>query len=127
MRYRVMVVEDDSSIAQILLVALGTLPNVEAVRAYSGEEAIRLWEERPADVVLVDYNMREMTGVELIRYLRERGATQPMLMVTAYDSIDVQHAASAAGVTSFITKPFFIDQLVAQIRAFLPKESTAPA
>jgi DNA-binding response OmpR family regulator len=38
----------------------------------------------------------------------------------------VQHAASAAGVTSFITKPFFIDQLVAQIRAFLPKESTAP-
>ena len=127
MRYRVMVVEDDSSIAQILLVALGTLPNVEAVCAYSGEEAIRLWEERPADVVLVDYNMREMTGVELIRYLRERGATQPMLMVTAYDSIDVQHAASAAGVTSFITKPFFIDQLVAQIRAFLPKESTAPA
>ncbi len=123
MRYRVMIVEDDSAIAQTLLLALGTLPDVDAVRAYSGEEAIRLWKQQPADVLLTDHNMREMTGVELIRLLRSQGATQPMLMLTAYDSIDVQHAASSAGVTDFIAKPFFIDQLLDQIAKLLYKSA----
>ncbi len=121
MRYRVIVVEDDSAIAQTLLLALGTLPDVEAVRAYSGEEALRLWAERPADLLLTDHNMREMTGVELVRQLRAQGATQPMLLLTAYDSIAVQHAASSVGVTEFIAKPFFIDQLLDRIGKLLRK------
>ena len=125
MRYRVIVVEDDSAIAQTLLMALGTLPDVEAVRAYSGDEALRLWAERPADLLLTDHNMREMTGVELVRQLRAQGATQPMLLLTAYDSIDVQHAASSAGVTEFIAKPFFIDQMLDRIGKLLRKGASS--
>ena len=129
MPYRVMIVEDDSAIAQSLLLALKTLtsPAIDAVRAYSGEEAIRLWAEQPADLLLTDHNMREMSGVELVRHLRAQGATQPMLLLTAYDSIDVQHAARKAGVTEFISKPFFIDQLLDQISDLLGKGSSAQA
>ncbi len=127
MRYRVIVVEDDSAIAQTLLMALGTLPDVEAVRAYSGDEALRLWAEQPAHLLLTDHNMREMTGVELVRQLRAQGATQPMLLLTAYDSIDVQHAASSAGVTEFIAKPFFIDQLLDRIGKLLRKGAPSQA
>jgi DNA-binding response OmpR family regulator len=129
MTYRVMIVEDDSAIAQSLLLALKTLtsPAIDAVRAYSGEEAIRLWAEQPADLLLTDHNMREMSGVELVGHLREQGATQPMLLLTAYDSIVVQLAARNAGVTDFIAKPFFIDQLLDQISDLLRKGSSAQA
>ena len=119
MSYRVMIVEDDSSIAQTMVLALRLIPNVEVERAYNGEEALRLWTEKPADVLLTDYHMREMTGMELVRHLRANNFTQPMIMITAYDSVELQREAREAGVTQVIGKPFFIDQLIDRVSELL--------
>ena len=119
MSYRVFIVEDDSSIAQTLILAMRYIPNVEAVRAYNGEEALRLWIAQPADILLTDFHMREMNGLELVRQLRSRNFTQPMLMLTAYDTIDLQREAREAGVTQLIPKPFFIDQLIDRVSELL--------
>lgn len=119
MSYRVMIVEDDSSIAQTMVLALRLIPNVEVDRAYNGEEALRLWNEKPADVLLTDYHMREMTGMELVRHLRDNNFTQPMIMITAYDSVELQREAREAGVTEVIAKPFFIDQLIDRVSELL--------
>ena len=119
MSYRVMIVEDDSSIAQTMVLALRLIPNVEVDRAYNGEEALRLWTEKPADVLLTDYHMREMTGMELVRHLRANNFTQPMIMITAYDSVELQREAREAGVTQVIGKPFFIDQLIDRVSELL--------
>jgi CheY-like chemotaxis protein len=114
-----MIVEDDSSIAQTMVLALRLIPNVEVDRAYNGEEALRLWTEKPADVLLTDYHMREMTGMELVRHLRANNYTQPMIMITAYDSVELQREAREAGVTQVIGKPFFIDQLIDRVSELL--------
>ncbi len=116
---RILVVEDDSSIAQTLVLMLRTLPDVEVVRAYDGEEALKEWEQRPADIVLTDNHMRGMTGIELVKTLRERQCQQPMLMLTAYDSVQLQREAREVGVTELIAKPFFFDQLLERVQSFL--------
>lgn len=118
---RILIVEDDSSIAKTLMLMLQTLPDVEVLRAYDGEEAIGLWAKRPADIVLTDNHMRGMSGLELVRALRLQGARQPILMITAYDSVQLQRDARAAGVTELIAKPFFFDQLLDRIASLLPQ------
>ena len=119
---RILIVEDDSSIAQTLLLMLRTLPDVEVERAFDGEEGLRMWRENPADILLTDNHMRGLTGVELVRVLRnEEQATQPMLMITAYDSVNLQREARDAGVDELIAKPFFFDQLLDKIQEFLEK------
>lgn len=119
MAHRVLIVEDDSSIAQTLVLAMRYIPAVEAQRAYNGEEALQMWLKQPADILLTDYHMREMNGLELVRELRNRGYTQPMLMLTAYDTIDLQRQAREAGVTELIPKPFFIDKLIDRVAELL--------
>lgn len=121
MMHRVMIVEDDMAIAQTLTYALRLIPHVDVVRAISGEEALKLWAEQPADVMLTDHHMQGMSGIELVRQLRAQGRTEPMLLVTAYDTTEVQRQAREAGVTDFIGKPFFIDQLLEQVSNLLPR------
>ena len=117
---RILIVEDDSSIAQTLQLMLRTLPDVEVERAFDGEEGLRMWREKPRDILLTDNHMRGMTGIDLVRTLRkEDKATQPMLMITAYDSVQLQREARDAGITELIPKPFFFDQLLDRVQELL--------
>ncbi len=122
MKQRILLVEDDSAIAQTLMIAFRSLANVEVVRAFDGEEALRHWDEQPFDVILTDYHMREMSGLELAHHLRERKVTQPIVMITAYDSIQLQREAREVGVTELIPKPFFIDQMLDLVKVYLDHE-----
>ena len=129
MTKRILIAEDDTAIAMTLMIGLRSIPDVEVVRAYHGEEALNLWLHEPCDILLTDHHMREMSGLDLIRALRSQGATQPiliralrsqgatqpMLMITAYDSVKLQREAREAGATELIAKPFFIDQLIDKV------------
>ncbi|HEY1011449.1 MAG TPA: response regulator [Herpetosiphonaceae bacterium] len=117
---RILIVEDDTSIAQTLTLALRSIPDVQIERAYDGEAALALWNTSPAHIVVTDNHMREMSGLELTRHLRRSGAREPILMITAYDSVALQREAREAGVTQLIAKPFFIDELIDQVALLLP-------
>ncbi len=73
------------------------------------------------DLVIVDYNMPEMTGIEVIEQLRAHAATVevPILMVTANDQRDVRHAALEAGASDFLTKPIDNKELFSRVRNML--------
>ena len=93
---RILLVEDDNHIGRIIELALPEL-NVpyEFVSVLSAEEGLELWNQRPFDLLLTDYNLRGMTGLALVSQLKQQGSHAPMILVTAYDSPDVRRDARA--------------------------------
>lgn len=117
---RILLVEDDDSIARIITIGLGELQTpFHLDHAISAEEALSLANQQPYDLLLTDYNLRGRTGLELIHQLKEDGSQMPMVLFTAYDTPKLRRDAHDAGVTKFITKPFFVDQFVALARRLL--------
>ncbi|WP_298816591.1 response regulator [Chloroflexus sp.] len=118
---RILLVEDDNNIGRIIELAMRSLGiPYEFVSVLSAEEGLERWEMQPFDLLITDYNLRGMNGVRLIKTLHERGYYPPTLIVTAYDSAEVRRAAAEAEVDSYMTKPFFIDELIERIKQLLP-------
>jgi two-component system, OmpR family, response regulator len=118
--FRILLVEDDHYIAKIIGLGMQTLGMPYHLdQAISAEEGLDLWDERPYDIVLTDYNLRGKNGVKLIEELKRRGATTPMVLFTAYDSAATRREATAVGVDAFLSKPFLIDEFVSTTRRLL--------
>jgi CheY-like chemotaxis protein len=125
MTRHILVVEDDLAIAQTLLFALRLLPDVEVVRSANAEEALIQLAQQVPDIILTDHHMHGMSGVDLVRQLRGQGITVPMILITAYDTIQLQREARDAGITEIVPKPFQIDQLLEQVGTLLPQTQVA--
>jgi two-component system OmpR family response regulator len=118
---RILLVEDDNHIGRIIEMALPELGvPFEFTSVLSAEEGLELWEQRPFDLLLSDYNLRGMNGLAMIDHLKRRGSQAPTILVTAYDSADVRREARDLHVDAYITKPFFMDDLVEAVRRLLP-------
>jgi CheY-like chemotaxis protein len=123
--FRILMVEDDGSIAQLLSIAMHTLDvPYQLDRAFSAEEGLALWNKQPYDLLLTDYNLRGMTGIALIETLKQQGVSAPMVLFTAYDTPRIRGEARDAGVAAFIPKPFFLDDFVNTTRRLLPTQSS---
>lgn len=107
---KILVVDDFSTMRRIvrnLLVELG-FSNPLIQEADDGESAIAILRNQPFDLVVTDWNMPNMTGIELLRAIRAEPALKglPVLMVTAENNRDQIIAAAQAGVNGYIVKPF---------------------
>lgn len=123
-RVRILLVEDDNHIGRIIELALPDLGvPYEFSAILSAEEALELWEQQPYDMLLTDYNLRGMTGLQLVAILNERGWKVPTILVTAYDSAELRKEARALGIAEVMAKPFFMDELVIAVRRLLPQPS----
>src|SRR5260370_40097056 len=108
-----LVVEDSSTIRMILCEYLRKM-NIQVVEAADGREALeRLKEMSPPDLVLVDWNMPVMSGIDFIRAVREQHIYDPLplIMVTTNSEIDYVGAAMNAGANGYIQKPCTLDAL----------------
>lgn len=118
---RILLVEDDNNIGRIIELAMHSINTpYEFESVLSAEEALERWEAQPFDLLISDYNLRGMNGVRLVKTLRERGYYPATLVVTAYDSAEVRAAVKEAAIDSYMTKPFFIDELIENIKQLLP-------
>jgi two-component system phosphate regulon response regulator PhoB len=91
--------------------------------ATSGKEALKSIAARIPDLVVLDYKMMGMDGMQVMKALRARPETQalPVLMLTAMTDEPSTRAGFAAGVTDYVTKPFSVPQLTARVRACLTR------
>ncbi|MDE2156656.1 MAG: chemotaxis response regulator CheY [Xanthomonadaceae bacterium] len=107
---KILVVDDFSTMRRIvrnLLVELG-FSNPLIQEADDGQNAIEMLRKTPVDLVVTDWNMPNMTGIDLLRAIRAEPALKglPVLMVTAENNRDQIIAAAQAGVNGYIVKPF---------------------
>src|SRR6476469_3245970 len=124
----VLVVEDEAALATLLRY------NVEkqgfrVEEATDGQEAlIRIAEAQP-DLVLLDWMLPQMSGLEVCRQIRRRSATRdlPVIMVTARTEDQDAVRGLNTGADDYITKPFSMDALLARIRALLRRSNAMPA
>lgn len=117
----VLVVEDDAHFRKLMQVMLPATLGVRAVVAEDGNEALeQLRQVRPA-VVLLDLSLPELDGMELIRELKSRPATQGIPLVAVTARAQARGEALAAGCDDFIEKPFELDDFIATVRKYLPE------
>ncbi|MEX2572036.1 MAG: response regulator [Gemmatimonadota bacterium] len=117
----VLLAEDDPTAAELLQMLLGRV-GYDVRVAGDGSAALRMLEESPSpDVLLLDWMLPELTGLEVCRRVRERWdpLTLPILMVTARADMESVSAAFEAGASDYITKPFLGAELRARIAAHL--------
>lgn len=117
---RILVVDDDPSICETLTTMLQYKGYATDV-AHSGREALRIAREDPPDLVLLDVMMPEIDGLTVCRRFQEDPmlSESRILMLTARNGRQDVVQALDAGASDYVTKPFFIDELVARIRTNL--------
>jgi len=101
-------------------------------RAENGQKALEALDDSPADLVISDMKMPVMTGAELLRNIRERHPKTPVILCTAYGTIDQAVEAMKNGAFDFITKPFSAEDLEGAVeRVFkarpMQRKSIAPS
>jgi two-component system, OmpR family, response regulator len=113
----VLVVEDESSIASMLTMALQFM-GFEAVTAACGSEALDRAARHAPDVILLDVVLPDMDGFEVCRRLRDTGVHAPVLFLTARDAV-ADKIRGLELADDYVTKPFDLNEVVARIRAVM--------
>jgi len=88
-----------------------------AMVAKDGEEALKLVEKIEFDVIVLDWKMPKVSGIEVCRQLREMGNKTPILLLTALSQVSNKVEALNSGADDYITKPFSFEELLARVKA----------
>ena len=120
MQPHVLVVEDEDALAELLQYNLKK-EGFRVSTAADGEEAMMLVEERQPDVVLLDWMLPKVSGIEVCRRLRNRQETRnlPIIMLTARGEEADRIRGLDTGADDYIVKPFLMKELFARVRAVL--------
>ncbi len=105
---RVLVVDDEAKMRRLLELSLKNMGHA-VVQAVDGEAAVRAFDDGPFDLVLTDLRMPRMDGIDLLRALRERGEDVPVIVLTAFGSIESAVEAMKLGASDYIIRPFEMD------------------
>jgi len=118
MNKTVLLVDDEEHMLRLLQFALKSVP-VTTCALKSGPEALEMLAAQPADLVLLDYSMPGMDGVEALRRIRamEGGGNIKVIMLTARDQTAIRQEAAGLNVEAFLTKPFSPSDLARRVSA----------
>jgi two-component system, chemotaxis family, chemotaxis protein CheY len=105
---RILIVDDSRAMRLIVArtLRLAGYDEHELIEAADGRQALAVVADEPPDVVLCDWNMPEMTGLELLKTLRSGGSRIPFGFVTSESSPQMRAAAIEAGAMFLVAKPF---------------------
>jgi len=112
MPLNVLLVDDSAVMRKMIIRSLrqAGIDVADALEASNGVEALASLEKRPVDLVLCDWNMPEMSGIEFLKEARKKHQT-PIVMLTTESATDRVSEALTAGADGYITKPFTPDKL----------------
>ena len=108
---RLLIVDDEPNMRAMLLDILEGEGH-EAVACGEAEEALELLSHEPFDAGVIDLNLPGISGMEMLRRLKDRTSPIPLIMITAYGTIDAAVEAMRLGAYDFIIKPFDVSRIV---------------
>lgn len=117
----ILLIEDEIKLARFIELEL----NSEGYRitvAHDGMAGLTLARESSPDLVILDWMLPGLTGVEVCRRLRTTGNKVPVIMLTARDEVQDRVAGLDAGADDYVVKPFSIEELLARVRAHLRRQ-----
>lgn len=124
---RVLVVDDQPVFTEMLRVVLDMQTDIKVVgMAFTGDEGLKAALELKPDVMLVDYHMPGLTGLEVIQGLRAEGENTTVLVLTADTDEAVMAEAIAAGAAGYITKQQALNEVVQAVRTASEGEPVVP-
>lgn len=126
---RVMIIDDQSAARSMLKKMLKDMQINQVYESANGRDGLKLLDHAPdmVDLVICDWNMPTMSGIDLLRQVRSVGFDIPFLLLTGRSDSDSVVEARDAGVSGYIAKPYSRDQLEAKIRIVMSKKKAASA
>jgi len=124
-----LIVDDSKVMREMVIACLRAQPGIAFTQAASGLEALERLSLKPFDVVVLDLNMPDIGGYEVIEFIRgqDKLRTLPILVVTTRGDETSRARALAAGASRFMTKPFQPEALLAEVRELLEGASGTAA
>ncbi|HVV58558.1 MAG TPA: response regulator transcription factor [Gaiellaceae bacterium] len=121
---KVLVVDDEPSIVDAVATALG-YEGFEVAQARSGREALDQVARFDPDLIVLDWMLPDLDGIEVGRRLRAQGNGAAILFLTAKDAVENKVEALRAGGDDYVTKPFSLAEVVARVHAILRRTAGA--
>lgn len=125
---QVLIIDDHKTMLRIVRNLLSQIQVTQVDEAAAGQEALQKLVQKRYDLILSDWNMQPMTGLELLQYVRKdptyRHQHTPFVMITAEARPENVMEARKAGVDNYIVKPFNAETLESKIQAALQKRAS---
>ena len=117
----ILVVDDSKVMRDMIVACLRAIPETNFEHASSGLEAIERLSLSSFDLMVLDINMPDIGGVEVLEFVRGQDTLRslPVLIVTTRGDDQSRELVLKAGATSFLAKPFTPDSIIAEVRAIL--------
>ncbi len=115
---RILVVEDEEKLAKFVQLEL-SYEGYEVSVAHDGLSGLMAARDQTPDLIILDWMMPGLTGVEVCRRLRQTGTATPVILLTAKDEVSDRVEGLDAGADDYVVKPFSIEELLARVRAHL--------
>jgi DNA-binding response OmpR family regulator len=120
---RILVIEDEEKLAKFVQLEL-SYEGYEVSVAHDGLSGLMAARDSEPDLILLDWMMPGLSGLEVCRRLRATGAMMPVILLTAKDGIEDRVAGLDAGADDYVVKPFSIEELLARVRAHLRRNQS---
>lgn len=117
----ILIVEDEKKLSRVLQLEF-TYENYQTQVAENGTDALRLIEENHWDVILLDIMLPELSGLEVLRRVRQSDQQTPIILLTARDQVYDKVSGLDLGANDYVTKPFQIEELLARVRVHLRQQ-----
>lgn len=117
-RHTILVVDDEPEM-RALFERILLAEDVELLGAGTGTEALAIARRTRLDLVILDIKLPDMSGTEVLRRLRKRDDSLPVIMVTSYGSADTVRTSMRLGALDYVTKPFDVQEIRRIVREAL--------
>lgn len=120
---KVLIVDDSSTMRRIARKVLEDNCKFEYIEASNGAEAVAAAADSAIGIILMDWNMPEMSGIDAVKAIRAKGNKTPIVMVTTEAEKRRVIEAIQAGINDYLVKPFTPEQLLEKVKKFAGAEA----
>ena len=126
-RQTILLVDDEADIRESLKMLLeASIEDVDVLTAESGMAALDALQRQPVDLIITDYKMPGMNGLEFLHRAQKASPKTPRILVTAFPDLEIAiKAINEAGIENFFTKPFEPEQVLGVVREILQEQRAA--